>query len=337
MDSITHLALGACMGGVFAEKKIKKKALLWGALAQSIPDIDVLASFWMDTASNLLAHRGFTHSFLFVGIISPILAALAEKWHRPHDIKFTRWLVFFFAVIGTHVFFDAFNNYGVGWWEPFSHTRISFDIIYVADPFFSIWPAIAVMVYLFFPGIWKFKFSVLAVGLLLSTMYLGYGCINKLAIESRAKKILVERNISYNRLLITPAPLQNWLWYIVAEDTKGFHIGFQSLFESGEFARFEYFPQNDSLLHLYSDHMELNKLKRFSKGYYTAEIWGDTLVFNDLRFGQMIGWQDPRQNFVFHYFLRHDADNTLVVQRGRFKFWDKKVVANFFKRIFYTN
>ena len=29
-------------------------------------------------------------------------------------------------------FIDAFNNYGVGWFEPFSHERISFNAIYVA-------------------------------------------------------------------------------------------------------------------------------------------------------------------------------------------------------------
>jgi hypothetical protein len=51
----------------------------------------------------------------------------------------------------------------------------------------------------------------------------------------------------------------------------------------------------------------------------------------------MIGWQDPKQNFVFHYFLRHDADNTLVVQRGRFKYWDKKVISHFMNRIFYAD
>ena len=61
MDSITHIALGACMGEAFAGKTLGKKAMLWGALAQSIPDIDFIASFWMDTSSNLLAHRGFTH------------------------------------------------------------------------------------------------------------------------------------------------------------------------------------------------------------------------------------------------------------------------------------
>ena len=91
MDSITHIALGACMGEAFAGKQLGRKAMLWGALAQSIPDIDFLASFWMDTASNLLAHRGFTHSFLFCLISGLILALLAERWHRPHNISLLKW------------------------------------------------------------------------------------------------------------------------------------------------------------------------------------------------------------------------------------------------------
>ena len=91
MDSITHIALGACMGEAFAGKQLGRKAMLWGALAQSIPDIDFLASFWMDTASNLLAHRGFTHSFLFCLISGLILALLAERWHRPHNISLLKF------------------------------------------------------------------------------------------------------------------------------------------------------------------------------------------------------------------------------------------------------
>jgi inner membrane protein len=129
MDSITHIALGACMGEAFAGKKLGKRAMIWGALAQSIPDIDFVASFWMDTASDLLAHRGFTHSFLFLFIAAPVMALAAEKWHRPHNISFKKWLIFFFAVIGVHLFIDGFNNYGTGWLEPFSHHRFCFETV----------------------------------------------------------------------------------------------------------------------------------------------------------------------------------------------------------------
>ena len=42
MVSITHIALGACMGEAFSGKQLGKKATLWGAIAQSIPDIDFI-------------------------------------------------------------------------------------------------------------------------------------------------------------------------------------------------------------------------------------------------------------------------------------------------------
>ena len=93
MDSITHIALGACMGEAFAGKQLGRKAMLWGALAQSIPDIDFLASFWMDTASNLLAHRGFTHSFLFCLISGLILALLCSIGALIYGVQSVRWVL----------------------------------------------------------------------------------------------------------------------------------------------------------------------------------------------------------------------------------------------------
>ena len=81
------------------------------------------------------------------------------------------------------------------------------------------------------------------------------------------------------------------------------------------------------------DHEDLHKLIRFSQEFYTVEQWSDTLVFNDLRFGQIIGWHDPKERFVFHYFLQHPNDNTLVVQRGRFAKWDINAAASMVRRI----
>ena len=172
MDSITHIALGACMGEAFLDRKLGKKAMVWGALAQSVPDIDFVASFWMNTPGTLLAHRGFTHSFLFVAIISVFFALMAERWHRPHNISFRKWLQFFAGVIFAHVFIDAFNNYGVGWFEPFSHQRISFNAIYVADPFFSIWPALALIILIATKHGWRQRKKWWTMGLGLSAIYL---------------------------------------------------------------------------------------------------------------------------------------------------------------------
>ena len=86
MDSITHIAIGACVGEAFFEKGFGKKAMLWGALAQRIPDIDFISSIWMNTSEDLLAHRGFTHSILFALLIVPVFAMTADRIHRPHNI-----------------------------------------------------------------------------------------------------------------------------------------------------------------------------------------------------------------------------------------------------------
>jgi inner membrane protein len=320
------------MGEAFAGRTLGKKAMLWGALAQSIPDIDFLASFWMNTSDNLLAHRGFTHSFLFCLLITPVLASLAEKMHRPHDIRFGKWMLFFGGVIFIHIFIDAFNNYGVGWFEPFSHQRISFNAIYVADPFFSIWPGLAFVAILVLKKYSPKRKWWLRVGLGISTVYLMYCLTNKYKIDRDVKEILQKQNISYTRYFTTPAPLQNWLWYVVAGNDSGYHVGFRSLFDSKKEIQFQYFSRNDSLLKPLVDHEDLQKLIRFSQQFYTVEKWNDTLVFNDLRFGQIIGWNDPHQRFVFHYFLQYPDDNKLVVQRGRFKNWNKETFLSLIKR-----
>ncbi len=333
MDSLTHIALGACMGEAFAGKTVGRKSMLWGVLAQSIPDIDFLAAFWMDTTENLLAHRGFTHSLLFCIIITPLLTFYAERWHRPHNISFRKWLAFFGSVIFVHIFMDAFNNYGVGWFEPFSHYRISFNAIYVADPFFSIWPGIALVALLLLKRKhpkrifwWKF-------GLGMSFLYLSYCIVNKLKIDSDVRQILAKQQIEHTRYFTTPAPLQNWLWYVVAGNDKGYHVGYRSLFDSEKSIAFEYFPRNDTLLAQVKNNEDLHQLIRFSRQYYTVEKYGDTLVFNDLRFEQVIGWHSPREKFAFHYYLQYPRENALVVQRGRFAKWDWEVMNSLWKRI----
>jgi inner membrane protein len=333
MDSITHIALGACMGEAFAGRQLGKKAMLWGALAQSLPDIDFVASFWMDTPSDLLAHRGFTHSFLFVALTAPVLALLAERWHRPHNISFGKWLLFFGGVIFIHVFIDAFNNYGTGWLEPFSHARISFNTLYVADPFFSIWTGISFLALLFLKQSNKGRSFWWKFGLVMSGLYLGYCSFNKYQIDQQVKTIFAQQQIPHQRYFTTPAPLQNWLWFVVAGNDSGYYTGFRSLFDTKKEIRFEYFPRNEYLLDTIRDHQEVQQLIRFSQQFYTVDQWSDTLVLNDLRFGQIIGWQNPKEHFVFHYYVSHPNDNELVVQRGRFDKWSWEVALNFFQRV----
>jgi len=333
MDSLTHIALGACMGEAFAGKTVGRKAMLWGALAQSIPDIDFLSAFWLDTTSNLLSHRGFTHSILFCLMVTPLFAFFAERWHRPHNISLKKWIFFFGSVIFVHLFIDAFNNYGVGWFEPFSHYRISFNAIYVADPFFSVWPGIGLAALVLLQRWDKKRVFWWKFGLGMTALYLSYCVVNKLMINSDVKKIFAKQQIEYTRYFTTPAPLQNWLWFVVAGNDQGYYVGYRSLFDSKRSIPFQYFPRNDSMIDKYKNNKDVQQLIRFSHQFYTAEKYADTLVFNDLRFGQVIGWERPREKFAFHYYLQYPDDNKLVVQRGRFAKWDWVATKALLQRI----
>ena len=334
MDSLTHIVLGGCIGEAIAGKKLGKRAMFLGAVAQSIPDIDFIAAFWNDTASNLLAHRGFTHSILFGLLATVAFGLLADHYHRQHRLGYKTWLLFFGLQIGVHLFLDLFNSYGVGLLEPFSHARFSFNAVFVADPFFSLWPAISFVALLVLNRNDRRRRFWRRFGIATSFIYLLYCSLNKLKIESDTRTMLAEGKIAYSSYFTTPTPLNNWLWYIVAKSSDGYYVGYRSLFDEGKHFSFQYFPRNDSLLAPVRDHEELQHLLRFSQGYYTVEKWQDTLVFNDLRFGQMIGWHDPKEHFVFHYFLQHpEGDNRLVVQRGRFAKWNLQTTISLFDRI----
>ncbi|MES1215103.1 MAG: metal-dependent hydrolase [Bacteroidota bacterium] len=335
MDTLTHIALGACVGEAMLGKKLGKKAMLIGAFANSIPDLDFVSSFWLDVDDSLLAHRGFTHSFLFGIIISIFLAMLFQKWFKAkeYNLSFKTWVLFLSVEVFLHLFIDAFNAYGVGWFEPFSHYRVSFNAIFVADPFYSIWLGIALVILLILKKENGKRLFWAEFGLGISTLYFMYCIVNKIKTDTDIRTMLKEQHIGYNKYFTTPTPLNNWLWCVTAGTDSGFYIGYYSVFDRQKKIDLNFFAKNDSLLNKVRGFEDVQHLLRFSKGFYTIEKWNDTLVFNDLRFEQITGWYDPHAKFVFHYFLQRPHSNQLVVQRGRFANWNLESFNSMVRRI----
>lgn len=313
MDSITHIVLGACVGEVFMDKKAGRKALLWGALAQSIPDIDFISGTWLPLTKELIAHRGLTHSFLFAFLISFFLALIASRWHKAETITIRKWFVFFLIEVLIHLLLDAMNNYGIGWFEPFSSIRISLNVLYVADPLFTITPLVVFFFLLVLKMDYPRRLKFARIGVMVPVFYLAFALINKILIENSIKNDLSNSSQHFT----APTLFNNFLWTAVIQDSTGFKIGYKSILSDKPFS-FYHFDQHKSYLDSIHDHQEVMDLTLFSQGFYTLEKWGDTLVFNDVRFGQINGWENPSSKFAFHYYLSHPDDNDLIVQRGRF-------------------
>lgn len=317
MDSLTHIAIGMCVGELIAGKKLGKKAMLWGAVANNIPDIDVITSLWMNPADSLLAHRGFTHSILFQLLLIPVAAWTLGKLYRKENFSFTNWSVLIGSGLFLHIFLDALTSYGTGWFEPFSHYRVSFNTLFIIDPLFSL-SFIAGAIIL---AIMKVKNpsrpKVARVVILLSGSYLLFTMVNKILVNETIEKTLTKNHISNDNYFTTPTPLNNFLWYIVASDSNGIHIGYYSVFDKTDSIQYASIIRDPHLTDSLKGNEDVKKLVRFSQGYFKLEKENDVVVFSDLRMGQLGGWADPTAPFVFRYFLTERKNNSLVIQRGR--------------------
>ncbi len=333
MDSLTHIAVGAVMGDAIAGHRLGRKAMLLGALFQTIPDFDVVAAAWMDLPHELVAHRGFTHSLLFVLLLSAVIGWLAPRWLKKQPMTTLHWFLFAGAEMLTHLFLDGFNNYGTGWLEPFSHHRFSFNAIYVVDPFFTLLPLVGMVVLWIAPLRQEKRILLQRLFLLLPALYLGYALFNKSRIEKTLRATIAAKFSPAENHFSTPAPFNTWLWFVVVKKDSGFYYGYRSVFDRSDSIDFHFVNAHRSWLQSLADDPAVQTLKRFSQGFYTVDKKGDSLVFSDLRFGQIAGWSDPTNPFVFYYYLNHPEGNELIVQRGRLAGWNGPSIRKYWERV----
>ena len=319
MDSLTHIVLGAAIGEAYLGKKIGRKAMLWGAAADTIPDFDVFASPCVSNAQQLLVHRGLTHSILFVIVISIILGILFKRWFKNADVSKREWTVLFLLGMFTHIIIDSFTSYGTGWFEPFSSYRVSFNSIFVADLFYTLPFLICVLIALIAKNSSSRRVRWNRFGLIISTLYMLFTLCNKIYINHRMLDGLNKKHIVTSDFVTTPTPLNNILWTAYAADSTGYWFGYYSLFDKTNDINYYHVNKKDYLLKPFENDKEVKLLKRFSKGYYCMSTHDSAIYFNDIRFGQMGGWDKPDSAFVFSFKLNKNADNSMALNRSRFK------------------
>jgi inner membrane protein len=141
LEPITHFLTGACMGRAGLNRKTAL-ATLTLTLAAEAPDIDVLGRF-KGPAFAFAHHRGFTHSFLGVPLVSALVVAFVYAFWRLRGRKTNnpdlppRWVTLFWlaCLAGfSHILLDFTNNYGVRPFWPFSEKWYSWDIVFIVEP-----------------------------------------------------------------------------------------------------------------------------------------------------------------------------------------------------------
>lgn len=333
MDSLTHIVLGAAIGEAVLGKKIGRKAMMWGALADTIPDFDVFASCCTTDAQQLLVHRGITHSILFVVLMSPLIGYAFSKWFKKAEVTFKQWTLLFFLGMFTHILIDSMTSYGTGWFEPFSSYRVSFNTIFVADVFYTLPFLVCILIALIAKNGSAKRMKWNKAGLYISSAYLVFTFINKWHVTDIMKSSFDEKKYFADDFITTPTPLNNFLWTAYSHDSTGTWIGYYSIFDKSKNIDFHRVERYDSLLKQFEDDESLKILKQFSKGHYVITQSDSNIYFNDIRFGQMAGWDDSDASFPFSFRLNKNADNSAALNRGKFKTPISQIFASLVNRV----
>ena len=312
MDSLTQIVLGAACGEAVLGKKIGNKALLFGAIGGTIPDLDVFVGnlVYGNKIDAMLFHRGFMHSIVFTVLAAFIFGWLVHKLYnsgkRLHSTTQKDWINLFFWSLFTHPILDCFTPYGTQLFAPFSSYRVALNNIAVADPAYTLPFLICMIVLMFFRRTSSQRRLWLKMGIGISSIYMIFTLGNKLYIDSVFRKSLKHSEISVMRFSTQPAIFNNILWYGIAETEASYFVSDYSLLDSkSRFLNFTEVPKRRDLKP--SEYKDIQGLAWFSNQYYSVHKLNENeFQYNDLRY-PLLDIDNPNSS-VFSLLLYKDEN-----------------------------
>jgi len=216
--ALTGYLLGRAVGragGLPAPRNPLRDPLVLAAVAGSLfPDWDVLPGLLGGSLLTVF-HRGPTHSLL--GILPQglaLAAALAWSAQRFFGVSLPGRSLFAAASLGvaSHVFWDAFNRWGVRLAWPFLEAQISANLLHEGD----LWVLGVVLLGSLVVWAGSFRAGVLAV-CVLTAAYMGWQADWQRRLAAEA-----ERRLAGQRFAMHPHPEPLTCWLVAAESERAF-------------------------------------------------------------------------------------------------------------------
>ncbi|MDG1804886.1 metal-dependent hydrolase [Flavicella sp.] len=301
MDSLTQIVLGAAVGEAVLGKKVGNKAMLWGAIAGTIPDLDVVNKLFFDSVTANELHRGFSHSIMFSLIFAPIFGWLIFKLYKGKKASWKGWTQLMFWGLFTHPLLDMHTSWGTQLLWPLEY-KFSYNNIFVVDPMYTV-PFLFFLIFAMIQKRGTVKRERLnRMGLIVSSAYMLLTIVFKGITYFVFKESLKEQEVEYIAMETKPTPLNSILWTANVETKDSFLIGYYSLLDKDKNISWRSFEKDHDLLGAYKTDPLIQRLATLSHDWYTIEKKDGVLYFNDLRFGLM-GISPVEDRFVFSYKL----------------------------------
>ncbi len=290
MDSLTQIALGATVSvAVMGRRTAVWKAALWGGVAGTLPDLDVLIDHG-DAVLNMVLHRAESHALFYLALLSAPLGWLVARLHGQPELLRRWWAAMALALL-THPLLDALTIYGTQLWRPFTDEAVGLGSVFIIDPAVTL-PLLLGLGWALSGHRWGLRANGMALGV--GTAYLAWSVLAQAAVGLHARQSLQAAGLPTDRVLVTPAPLSTLLWRVVAMDGPRYHEGFYALADRGRPITFDAFDSGQALAEQHASHPQVQRIARFSDGLFRLKEEGGRLWLTDLRMGQEPG-------YVFHF------------------------------------
>lgn len=285
MDSLTQVVLGGAVGEAVLGRKLGSRAIVVGAVAGTIPDLDVIGSLFLDPASQLVFHRSVTHSLIFAVLAAPILGAITSRLFSRFNVSWKRWGWLFFFAFLTHILIDACTNYGTQLLWPFDVTGFAWNTVFVIDPLYTVPLLIALIVAMLLRRQRRARRLWVWSGLLVSTLYIVTSFSRHSEAEERIELAFSETGLQIESIEVMPTALNTLFWRGLLQTEQGVWEAYVSTASSTPAAITGFAPRDDALLDRQPGSDAVRKLAQGSRGFFYVRDEGRAIIWNDLRFG----------------------------------------------------
>lgn len=220
MDPLSQAVLGATAAQTIGDKKNLAKATVIGALAGMAADLDVLIKSPSDSLLALEYHRHFSHSLIFIPLGALICALLLYALvGRYWQLRFKSTYLYCLLGYATHGLLDACTSYGTQLLWPFSNYRVSWDIISIIDPLFTL-PLLILIVLAAKRQQRAFVYCAVA----WCAMYLSLGVLQHERAMMVANDLISERGHSANHVEVKPSFANLLVWKIIYQSDDHYYV-----------------------------------------------------------------------------------------------------------------
>lgn len=308
MDSLSQIALGAAVSvAVFRQRQPIWKSALLGAIAGTLPDLDVLIQF-DDPISEMTRHRAESHGLFYLTLACWPLAWLWRKLAGQHG-SFQRCWWACWAVLISHPLLDFLTIYGTQLAQPFSDYAFGTGSVFVIDPLYTL-PLLLGIVLALAQHQLRWNDAMLA----LSSAYLAFGLIAQQWVEQQVARQLPP-SADPATVLVTATPFNTQVWQVLALGSEHYFEAFYALADGDKALQWRAWPRDSRLLAQYQQEPLVRQLTRFSHDYVVLTASGSQLILSDLRMGLA-----PHYSFRFVFEQRPDgslsAPTRLAGSRG---------------------